>query len=199
MLIGTPIGRRRVRLITLADSPTPAAEADTRDSRSNGARMVAKRPSQTRLAAGADECHWSGRASTGKVAVRPQAAMLQARPLVRGLDFRALADQFPQHTANGVLAAGAHPTAARNQERFFASQVTAGGPWTSRNVDASVPDRRFREHAVPRRVVTASTRGGRHGAGSRLPPAVRVRREGASRRRRPEPGRQRLADGAEGT
>ncbi|MGZ4229604.1 MAG: hypothetical protein ACXVS6_24685 [Solirubrobacteraceae bacterium] len=91
------------------------------------------------MAAGADERRWSGRASTGKVAVRPQAAMLQARPLVRGLDFRALADQFPQHTADRVLGAGAHPTAARSQERFFVSQVTASGPIVAPWNTPSVP------------------------------------------------------------
>ena len=40
----------------------------------------------------------------------------------------ALAGQFPQYAADGVLGARADLTAARNQERFFASQVTAGGP-----------------------------------------------------------------------
>ena len=40
----------------------------------------------------------------------------------------ALAGQFPQYAANGVPGARAHLTAARTKERFFASQVTAGGP-----------------------------------------------------------------------
>ena len=78
MLIGTLNGRRRVRPMTLADSPTLAAEADIRGSGSNGARMGAKR--WTRLAAGADGCRFepaneAERASTGKVAGRPRAAM----------------------------------------------------------------------------------------------------------------------------
>ena len=40
----------------------------------------------------------------------------------------ALAGQFAQYAADSVLGARAHLTAARNQERFFASQVTEGGP-----------------------------------------------------------------------
>ena len=40
----------------------------------------------------------------------------------------ALTGQFPQHAADGVLGARGHLTAARTRERFFASQVTAGGP-----------------------------------------------------------------------
>lgn len=84
MLTGTLIGRRHVRPMTLADSPTLATEAAMRGSGSNGARMIAKR--YTRLAAGPDECRFepaneAERASTGKVAVRPQAAMhLRSRP-----------------------------------------------------------------------------------------------------------------------
>ena len=40
----------------------------------------------------------------------------------------ALAGEFAQYAADGVPEARADLTAARNQERFFASQVTAGGP-----------------------------------------------------------------------
>ena len=40
----------------------------------------------------------------------------------------ALAGQFAQYAANGVPGARTHLTAARTKERFFASQVTAGGP-----------------------------------------------------------------------
>jgi hypothetical protein len=40
----------------------------------------------------------------------------------------ALAGQFAQYAADGVLGARADALAARTKERFFASEVTAGGP-----------------------------------------------------------------------
>ena len=51
-----------------------------------------------------------------------------AGPSTAEANVPALARQLAQYAADGVLGARAGLTAARNEERFFASQVTAGGP-----------------------------------------------------------------------
>ena len=45
----------------------------------------------------------------------------------------------PQYAADGVPGARAHLTAARTKERFFASQVTAGGPIVAPRNTPTVP------------------------------------------------------------
>jgi hypothetical protein len=59
-----------------------------------------------------------------------------ARAINRRGEVRALAGQFAQYAADGVPRARSHVPAARTKERFFASQVTAGGPivapWNTR-------------------------------------------------------------------
>ena len=73
-------------------------------------------------------------------APRPdEVSMSRHRPSTAETTVPALAGQFPQYAANGVPGARARLTAARNQERFFASQETAGGPIVAPRITRTVP------------------------------------------------------------